>query len=114
MRRKNKQPSFNQTKTDAEKATIRRYRERITRDQEAIAELVEEGSRLMDKCGIPHSVKQVPEWLLPLAAYSLKHYLYLNNYRAGVHDDLYEAIRAGFRGDLLTVEMWVMAHEYDE
>lgn len=112
--RKRKPITLNQQKGDAEKAARRRYRERMTRDQEAFAELVEEGSRLMDKCGIPYSVKQVPDWLIPLAAYSMRKGLKYSNYRAGYHDDLYGAVRAGFRGDLLTVEMWMMAHEYDD
>ncbi len=92
----------------------RRYRQRISRDQEAFHELVEEASRLMDRCRISHHVRQVPDWMMPLAAWSLKRSLRLLNYPVGYHDDLYETVQAGFQGDLTTVEMWILAHEYDD
>ena len=100
-------------KTEEELAR-RRYRLRVSRDQEAFSEVIEEASRLMDRVRISHHIHQVPDWLLPLARWSLKRSLRLLNYPAGYHDDLYETIKAGFLGDLTTVEMWILAHEYDD
>lgn len=120
MRRKKPPTSYNQAQGEAEKAAKRRYRERITRDQEEFAHLIAEASRLMDKCGIPHSVKQVPDWMIPFAAYAERQHLKFRNYpktdgaSGQSYEDFYEAIKSGFRGDMLTVEMWMLAHEYDD
>lgn len=104
-----------------EKLTPRKPFKRITREERRASQerlqvrlqVAEEASRLMNLLGISSKVTQVPEWMLGLAAYSCRvgiRYMPLDKAMA-LYPDFFETVRAGWAGDMTTVEMWFVANE---
>lgn len=98
------------------KPFVRITREERKKMQEALhyrLTVVEEASRLMSILGISSKVTQVPEWMLGMAAWSMYHGV--PNFEPGsaqqIFSTFFEVLRAGWKGDMTTVEMFFLANE---
>lgn len=91
----------------------REQRQQMLKDQRRHALLHSEASRLMNITRVASAQNFVPDWMYAMAAWSIEHQVVMMPHSEALarYPEFFAAMAAGWRGDMVSVEMWAYANE---